>query len=305
MNKYIFCIFLTVATFIAGCGKADETPQNEPVNNISVVEENIENSGGLKQAIVFNRDDDGKIIPSDDEQEVERNSETDAVDVSEVESEETPTESIEQEMLENIDGEEKSEESVADFYAKALDDDIKLRITGITYPNTPDMQITYDDLRYVHVLYKDFNNNTCEGEIICNKSIAGDFVDIFKELYEADYQIDKIRLIDEYGGDDDISCEMDNTSCFNYRVVDGTSKLSKHSYGTAIDINPMYNPYVKFKDGVPYTKLDCSQPYIDRTLDFPHKIDENDLCYKVFKAHGFTWGGSWKNSKDYQHFEKP
>ena len=34
------------------------------------------------------------------------------------------------------------------------------------------------------------------------------------------------------------------------------------------------------------------------------KIDENDLCYKLFIEHGFTWGGNWNSSKDYQHFQK-
>ena len=45
--------------------------------------------------------------------------------------------------------------------------------------------------------------------------------------------------------------------------------------------------------------------YIDRTADFPYKIDHNDLCYKLFMEHGFEWGGDWENAKDYQHFEVP
>lgn len=283
MNRILFFLMILVLSIITGCTKAASNPPNANINIVSDAEENIEDSDSSEQVIVFSRDEEGKIIPSDDKQIVEINSDSDA----------------------DADNAAEPEIEEDDFYAKALDDAIKSKITGITYPNTSGMQITYDDLSYVHVLYKDFNNNTCEGEIICNKKVAEDFVDIFKQLYAAEYQIDKIKLIDEYGGDDDISCEQDNTSCFNYRVVDGTTKLSKHSYGTAIDINPMYNPYVKFKDGVAYTKLDCSQPYIDRTQDFPHKIDENDLCYKLFISHGFSWGGSWKNSKDYQHFEKP
>lgn len=76
--------------------------------------------------------------------------------------------------------------------------------------------------------------------------------EIFHELYLAEYPIERIRLIDEYDGDDTVSMEDNNTSCFNYRVVDGTSSLSKHAYGMAIDINPLYNPYVtypKVKEG--------------------------------------------------------
>ena len=96
-----------------------------------------------------------------------------------------------------------------------------------------------------------------------------------------------------------------NTSCFNYRVVDGTSNLSKHALGLAIDINPFFNPYVVFqKDGSTYISPKGSETYADRSKDFAYKIDENDLCYQLFKEHGFIWGGHWNSCKDYQHFQK-
>ena len=101
--------------------------------------------------------------------------------------------------------------------------------------------------------------------------------------------------------------EDNNTSCFNYRVVDGTNSLSKHALGRAIDINPFYNPYVVFDKngtGETYISPGGSEIYADRSQNFPYKIDENDLCYKLFKEHGFTWGGNWNSSKDYQHFQK-
>ena len=143
------------------------------------------------------------------------------------------------------------------------------------------------------------------GELICNKAIAQDLVEIFYELYRNEYQIEQIRLIDEYNGDDTLSMQDNNTSCFNYRVVDGTSNLSKHAYGLAIDINPFFNPYVVFKtDGPTYISPRGSETYADRSKDFAYKIDENDLCYKLFTEHGFTWGGNWNSCKDYQHFQK-
>ena len=114
-------------------------------------------------------------------------------------------------------------------------------------------------------------------------------------------------MIDEYGGDDIASMQDNNTSCFNYRAVDGTSSLSKHAIGCAIDINPFYNPYVVFnKDGSgeTYISPEGSEIYADRSQNFPYKIDENDLCYKLFKEHGFVWGGDWNSCKDYQHFQK-
>lgn len=191
------------------------------------------------------------------------------------------------------------------FYYEPLSETVKQRITGVSYPETG-CTVPYEDLNYVGLLYVDFNGEVQEGELICNKAIAQDMVEIFYELYQNDYRIERIRLIDEYGGDDTLSMLDNNTSCFNYRVVDGTTSLSKHALGCAIDINPFYNPYVVFNrngSGETYISPAGSEVYADRTRDFPYKIDENDLCYKLFIQHGFTWGGNWNSSKDYQHFQ--
>lgn len=191
------------------------------------------------------------------------------------------------------------------FYYEPLSEDIKQRITGISYPEEG-CTIPYEDLNYVGLLYIDFDGKEQIGELICNQAIAQDMVEIFYELYRNDYRIERIRLIDEYDGDDTLSMMDNNTSCFNYRVVDGTDNLSKHALGCAIDINPFYNPYVVFnrgENGETYISPKGSEIYADRTQDFPYKIDETDLCYRLFIEHGFTWGGNWNSCKDYQHFQ--
>lgn len=188
------------------------------------------------------------------------------------------------------------------FSYEPINDEVKQRIYGLSYKE--DCTVPYEELRYVRVRYIDFDGLMQEGELICNKAIAQDLVEIFYELYQASYPIEKIRLIDEYNADDDLSCLDNNTSCFNYRVVGGSTNLSKHALGLAIDINPFYNPYVTYPNGVERISPPGSEPYADRSLDFPYKIDESDLCYQLFAAHGFTWGGHWKTLKDYQHFQK-
>ena len=191
------------------------------------------------------------------------------------------------------------------FYYEPLNDSIKQRITGISYPETG-CSVPYEDLNYVGLLYIDFNGEEQTGELICNKAIAQDMVEIFYELYRNDYRIERIRLVDEYGGDDTLSMLDNNTSCFNYRVVDDTTTLSKHAFGCAIDINPFYNPYIIYNkngSGKTYISPEGSEIYADRSQNFPYKIDENDLCYKLFTEHGFTWGGNWNSVKDYQHFQ--
>lgn len=191
------------------------------------------------------------------------------------------------------------------FYYEPLSDTLKDYITGVSYPAEGAVQIDYADLNYLHVMHYNFEGEAVEGEIICNAAIAQDLTEIFYELYIAEYQIEKITLIDNYSGDDTASMEDNNTSCFNYRTVDGTDKLSKHALVLAIDINPFYNPYVRYtKDGGQLVSPEGSESYADRTSSFPYKIDTEDLCYRLFIEHGFTWGGNWNSSKDYQHFQK-
>ncbi|MCQ2549061.1 MAG: M15 family metallopeptidase [Lachnospiraceae bacterium] len=191
------------------------------------------------------------------------------------------------------------------FLCSSLSDSIKERINGISYGE--DCTVPYEDLRYLQILYFNFEHQEALGEIICNKAIASDLLDIFYELYLNEYELERVELVDEYDGDDLKSMEANNTSCFNYRVVEGTTTLSKHALGLAIDINPFYNPYIVFNkngSGEDYISPAGSEIYVDRSKSFPYKIDENDICYKLFIAHGFTWGGNWNSTKDYQHFQK-
>ena len=95
-----------------------------------------------------------------------------------------------------------------------------------------------------------------------------------------------------------------NTSCFCYRNVSGSKNLSKHARGLAIDINPLYNPYIRYrKDGSQIIEPANAKPYADRSKPYRYKIEKGDLCYRLFIKYGFTWGGSWRTMKDYQHFE--
>ena len=111
-------------------------------------------------------------------------------------------------------------------------------------------------------------------------------------------------LIDEYNADDEASMQANNTSSFNYRQASGIRRLSRHAMVMAIDINPLYNPLVKHQGGHTRVYPSNATPYIDRMKEFPYKVEKGDLCYRLFKQHGFKWGGDWTSSKDYQHFEK-
>ena len=165
--------------------------------------------------------------------------------------------------------------------------------------------ITDEDLRYLHVLHKNIDGDVLEGEMVVNKYIAEDVLEILKELYEADYPIERMVLIDEYDADDEASMEDNNSSSFNFRLISHTNRVSKHGLGMAVDINTLYNPYTKVVDGERIIEPITGEPYLDRDASFPYKIEKGDLCYKLFTEHGFVWGGDWPDRKDYQHFEIP
>ena len=165
-------------------------------------------------------------------------------------------------------------------------------------------KVQMESMRYLRVLHRDAEGNAIVGEMVCNVMISKDLIEIFKALFEAGYPIEKMRLVDHYGGDDEASMRDNNSSCFNQRTITAGGRISKHSYGLAIDINPRYNPYYKLKYGNAIVKPETSTDYLDRSTDFPYKIAKGDLCYRLFKQHGFRWGGEWLSGKDYQHFER-
>ena len=89
---------------------------------------------------------------------------------------------------------------------------------GVSYVENE--HIALSELRYLRMLYRGFDGEVHVGEMVVNAQIAQTVLEIFRHLYDQDYPIEKMRLIDDYGGDDDASCLDNNTSGFNYRVVE-------------------------------------------------------------------------------------
>ena len=190
------------------------------------------------------------------------------------------------------------------FKASPISDAIFSRMQGKSYKK--DCTIPRSALRYLHVLHRNVEGRTQLGELVCNADIADDLLEIFRQLYQYGYKIERMVLIDEYDADDERSMAANNTSCFNFRVVSGTKKLSKHAQGLAIDINPLYNPYLHLGTG--QVEPANAKAYASNRSKLTNTkvpiIDKQDLCYKLFIQHGYAWGGNWMSVKDYQHFEK-
>ncbi len=188
------------------------------------------------------------------------------------------------------------------FTQREIDDALFERIYGRSFKT--DCTTPRSELRYLTVLHVDIEGNIRAGELICHRTIAGELLEIFRTLYDAGYPIERMVLIDRYDADDERSMAANNSSAFNFRFISGTTKPSSHSRGLAVDINPLYNPYVVTRNGRTRVEPEAGRPYVDRTAAFPYKIERGDRCCQEFLRHGFVWGGDWRSCKDYQHFEK-
>ncbi len=189
------------------------------------------------------------------------------------------------------------------FRAEPITDATFRRMQGRSYPEG--CKIRRSELRYLILPHYDGHGHVRIGEMVCNRVIAADLVAVFRQLFIEQYPIERMVLIDEYDGDDERSMQANNTSCFNYRPIGSSRRLSRHAFGMAVDINPLYNPYVRSGGGRTTVRPSAAAPYTDRTRkDFPYKITRNDRAYKLLRARGFRWGGSWRTRKDYQHFER-
>lgn len=245
----------------------------------------------------------GKKQDAGNEEAVPEKAQTEEVQTEEIKSPDSKETAEQPEPGSEMEPAFADQNPAEEFYITEISDELFLEMQGKSYRD--DCMVPREELRYVHILHKDLDGNTKKGELVVNQKIAEDVLEIFRELYEADYPIEKVRLVDAYDADDEASMRDNNTSAFNFRFISHTTKVSKHGEGLAVDINTLYNPYVKEVDGQTVVEPETALPYVDRTLDFPYKIDHGDLCYKLFTEHGFVWGGDWETRKDYQHFEMP
>lgn len=164
----------------------------------------------------------------------------------------------------------------------------------------PGCPVGPDELRLVRVSHATPDGGTALGELIVAADAADDVIAAFAEIYDARFPITQMKTIDAYAGVDDDSMADDNTSAFNCRPVTGGTGWSRHSYGLAIDINPLRNPYVTDDTVLP----PAGEAYLDRSDVRPGMIVAGDVVVQAFTARGFEWGGNFTSLKDYQHFDR-
>ena len=166
--------------------------------------------------------------------------------------------------------------------------------------------VSLENLRYLKVTHIDFNGKSRIGEIIVHKDVSHEVTEIFEALYEIGYPVRKMKLVSDYKGNDWQSIEADNTSAFNCRSATGSKKWSKHSYGKAIDINPIENPYISRSGRISHKASLIYRKRVHKKTTYADKavLLKNDKATKIFEKYGWIWGGDWPVVKDYQHFSK-
>jgi hypothetical protein len=166
----------------------------------------------------------------------------------------------------------------------------------------PGCPIEPGQLRRVEVDYLGFDGQTHRGALIVHEDVAPDVTQIFEQLLQLRYPIEKIRTVDAYpGADDELSMEDNNTSAYNCRDIPGTGHWSQHAFGKAVDLNPLLNPEV---DRTGAIQPKNAAPYLDRNRTDPGLLHADDPAVRVFTDRGWHWGGDWRTPKDYQHFER-
>jgi hypothetical protein len=158
----------------------------------------------------------------------------------------------------------------------------------------------FDELSLLTLTYWDFDGNVTHGPMVVNSAVVSDVVTAFEGLFDIGFPIERMQLVDEYGGDDKAAMRANVTSGFNCRFVDGTDRWSNHALGLAVDINPLINPWARNGNVLPIE----GEPYTDRSLALPGMLSLGDEAVSIFEEVGWSWGGVWQ-SADYMHFSQP
>ncbi|GAA2077669.1 hypothetical protein GCM10009821_16640 [Aeromicrobium halocynthiae] len=165
--------------------------------------------------------------------------------------------------------------------------------------------VSLTSLRIVEVPYVGFDGFVHDGEVVVHEDVARDVVNVFAAMYRTGFPLQSVRLIDEFGGDDNRSMAANNSSGYNCRRVAGSDAWSAHAYGRAIDINPVQNPYVLDGRALPSS----SQPFVDVDRSAGAASDQGVVTIdgpvaRAFARIGWTWGADL-DEPDYQHFAAP
>jgi hypothetical protein len=156
-------------------------------------------------------------------------------------------------------------------------------------------------LRLLTLNYWGFDNAPHVGTMVVAASVTKSVITVFATLFAEHFPIRRMEPTSDFGGDDNASMAVDNTSAFNcrYAVAPGPPQWSAHAYGKAIDVNTIENPYLLDGKVLP----PAGAAYAKRSPYRPGMAVAGGELVRAFAAVGWPWGGRWA-SPDYQHFSE-
>lgn len=172
------------------------------------------------------------------------------------------------------------------------------KMNGVSWEE--DCPIHLDDLRLLRILHWTETDRVQWGELIFHKGVVKEAQKAFAKLYDAKFPIHQIKPAHEYNGSDDESMVANNTVAFSCRKSTVTQKWYEHSYGEAVDINPLWNPWVKGSKVLP----EEAKPFADRNNQIPGMINEGDPIIEIMGKHGWIWGSQKTGIQSYQNFSR-
>lgn len=173
-------------------------------------------------------------------------------------------------------------------------------MTGHTW--RPGCPVELSELVKLTVRHWTFEGETAEGILIVHQSAAPDLQAAFREAYAERFPIASMRPVVDFEGDDGRSMDANNTSAFNCRPKTPPARgYSRHAWGTAIDVNPVQNPWVRGERVLPR----AGWAHADRESPRPGQLRPDSALVRALTARGWRWGGRWRRVQDYQHLERP
>lgn len=180
--------------------------------------------------------------------------------------------------------------------AEPIDAALAARMTPSSW--RPGCPVPLSSLRHMRISHMGFDGTERTGSLVVHADQVAAVAIAFELMWDAGFPVERMQLVDDFGGNDDASIAANNTSAFNCRRVAGSASWSQHSYGRAVDINPVQNPYVAGSTVSP----PAGRAYLDRGNVRTGMIVQGDWVVRAFGIVGWGWGGAWSSAKDYQHF---
>lgn len=282
MKKASIYIIITLGLLLTACQNKENKHINYKDTYANIEDNNLKTKEDTDDKYTDNEDDVNEIV--------EINSEPSIIY-------DTLDEISSNSVLEN----HRVEKDQYDF-CDDIPDRIMVIINGMSLRDTA--IVSANDLRYLQFKYNDINGELRIGEMICNKEIAYDVLDIFCDLYEIGYRFEKIVLAESENCDREKLFSNNITHCFNYTTGFNSAAPSKQAFGMGLYVNPLYNPSITLENGkITIHPIEGIQ-YADRNQFSHYKITKGDMMYDKFIEHGFKWGGDNISSKELGFFYK-